>query len=343
MAIRTGALRFWTKFDRDWGWNLARLLAYTLLQALFAVIGLQVVALALALRFGSSRAQDSVIADIARLLPDRVEANAVTAFAHSLRSAPGWLLALGLPVAIWYGSRLFAVLESVLCVIFRRPRRRFLWQNRAALLMLLLFTLLLPIIVLSATAIPRIGVSPELAITIADSDAVANMPWISWVALLAGLVANFLVAQVAYTLLTPKGVSWRAAWPGALVAAALSQGYLLIFPLYVRYVLHPNHFGSVAGFALVALVFLYAYGVFIVIGAEIASLRAGYGPGTGDVTETVARAAQTEREPPAIEAALPSRRERIPVVYPASAPAFDDQPTAPMHVPMAARRAPERD
>ena len=343
MAIRTGALRFWTKFDRDWGWNLARLLAYTLLQALFAVLGLQVVALALALRFASSRAQDSVVADIARLLPDRVEANAVVAFAHSLRSAPGWLLALGLPVAIWYGSRLFAVLESVLCVIFRRARRRFLQQNRAAMLMLLLFALLLPIIVLSATAIPRIGVSPELAITIADPDAVASMPWISWVALLAGLVANFLVAQVAYTLLTPGSVSWRAAWPGALVAAALSQGYLLIFPLYARYVLHPNHFGSVAGFALVALVFLYAYGVFIVVGAEIASLRAGYGPGTGDVTQIVARATQPERETPAAPMAVPPRRARIPAIYPVPAPAFDDQPTAPLHVPAALRRAPERE
>src|SRR5579859_7890308 len=122
MTIGAQARRFWTKFDRDWGWNLARLLAYTLLQALFAVAGLQLVALALALRFSSSRAQDSVVLDIARLLPDRVEANAVEAFAHSLRSTPGWLLALALPVAIWYGSRLFVVLESALCVIFRRPR-----------------------------------------------------------------------------------------------------------------------------------------------------------------------------------------------------------------------------
>ena len=343
MTIGAQARRFWTKFDRDWGWNLARLLAYTLLQALFAVAGLQLVALALALRFSSSRAQDSVVLDIARLLPDKVEANAVEAFAHSLRSTPGWLLALALPVAIWYGSRLFVVLESALCVIFRRPRRHFLRQNGAAVLMLLLFTLLLPIIVLSATAIPHIGISPQLSFTIADPDVLADTPWIPWMALLAGLAANFLVAQVAYTLLTPGGVSWRATWPGALMAAALSQGYLLIFPLYVRYVLHPSHFGSVAGFALVALVFLYAYGVFIVIGAEIAALRAGYEPGLGDVTEIVARSAQPRREPPvAVEADL-GRHERAPVMYHVAPPAFDDQPTGPMRVPVAPRLSPERD
>jgi uncharacterized BrkB/YihY/UPF0761 family membrane protein len=292
MTIWTPVARFARKFDRDWGWNLARLLAYTLLQALFAVVGLQIVILALALRITSPSEQGATIAGIAQMLPDRVESGAFEIFARSLRAAPGWLLALALPVAVWYGSRLFAVLESALCVVFRRPRRHFLAQNSASLLMLLLFTLLLPVVLLSATAIPRIGVTPQFAITIADPDALAGRPWIPWLALLAGLLANFLIAQVAYTWLTPKGVSWRAAWPGALVAAALAQGYLLIFPLYARYVLHPSHFGTVAGFALVALVFLYAYGVFIIVGAEIASLRAGYGPGLGDVTEIVASAVQ---------------------------------------------------
>ncbi|HEX9035855.1 MAG TPA: YhjD/YihY/BrkB family envelope integrity protein [Ktedonobacterales bacterium] len=290
MKIGTRALRFWTKFDRDWGWNLARLLAYTLLQALFAVAGMQIVILALVLRFTSARAQNVAVARIAHLLPDRVETGAFEVFARSLQSAPGWLLALALPIAIWYGSRLFAVLESALCVVFRRPRRQFLPQNGMAMLMLPLFTLLLPVIVLSATAVPRIGVSPQFVITIVDPDALASEPWIPWLALLAGLVANFILVQVAYALLTPGGVPWRAAWPGALIAAALAQGYLLLFPLYVRYVLRPNHFGAAVGFALVSLVFLYAYGVFIMIGAEVAALRAGYGPSAGDVTETMARA-----------------------------------------------------
>lgn len=342
MTLRARALRYWTKFDRDWGWNLARLLAYTLLQALFAVAGLQLVALALILRFSSPRAQDSVVASIARLLPDKVEASAVEVFAHSLRFAPGWILALALPVAVWYGSRLFVVLESALCVIFRRPRRGFLRQNGVAVLMLALLLALLPIIVLSATAIPHIGVSSQFVFTIVDPDTLADTPWIPWLALLAGLLANFLLAQGAYTLLTPGGVSWRASWPGALVAAALSQGYLLIFPLYARFVLHPNHFGTVAGFALVALVFLYAYGVFIVIGAEIAALRAGYGPGAGDVTETLARAAQTPAEPPQPSHAWVAHDHRD-ALFPVAPPLYGDQPAAPALAPVAPRLSPERD
>lgn len=342
MTIRKRALWFWAKFDHDWGWNLARLLAYTLLQALFAVAGLQLVVLALVLRYSSPTAQDSVVASIARLLPDRVEASAVEAFAHSLRSAPVWILALALPVAIWYGSRLFVVLESALCVIFRRPRRSFLRQNGAALLILLLFTGLLPIVVLSATAIPHIGISPQLGIRIVDPDMVADAPWIPWLALLAGLIANFALVQVAYTRLTPGGVSWRAAWPGALVAAALSQGYLLIFPLYAHYVLHPNHFGTVAGFALVALVFLYAYGTFIVIGAEIAAVRAGYGPGAGDVTEMLARRVDTAYGDQLL-AARSAAPDHAPIPSFTPAPAFADDLTVPLRAPVAPLLSPERD
>ena len=339
MTIRTRALRFWAKFDRDWGWNLARLLAYTLLQALFAITCLQIVVLALAMRLTSTRAQDSVITRIAALLPDHVESSAFLVFAHSIRTTPGWLLALALPVAVWYGSRLFAVLEAALGVIFRRPRRRFLWQNAAAMLMLVLFTLLLPVIVLSATAIPRLGVTPQFSIFIADPHAVG--PWIPWLALLAGLLANFAIIQVAYTRLTPGGVSWRAAWPGALVAAALAQGYLLIFPLYVRYVLHPNHFGSVIGFALVALVFLYAYGVCVVIGAEIAAMRAGYSALAGDVTETLAEAAGAASVAP-LAIAQP-RPARVPTFVPAAASVFDDQVASPVHSAIAPLLSPERD
>lgn len=341
MTIRTRALRFWTKFDRDWGWNLARLLGYTLLQALFAITGLQIVILALALRFTSSRTQNNVINTIARLLPDRVESSAFEVFARSLHATPAWLLIALLPVAVWYGSRLFAVLESALCIVFRRPRRAFLHQNAVAISLMLLFTLLLPVIVLSATAIPHLGVTPQFAVTIADPDALSAYPWIPWLALLAGLAANFVLNQVAFTLLTPGGIPWRAAWPGALVAAALSQGYLLIFPLYARYVLHPNHFGTVAGFALVALVFLYAYGVCIVIGAEIAAFRAGYGPGAGDVTETMARAARREQPQPAADP-LP-HIERIPAFYPTGASAFEEQPAAPTRVTVAPLLMPERD
>ena len=328
-------MRFYTKFDRDWGWNLARLLAFTLLMALFALVGLELVLLSLFLRLSSAHIEQSAIVYALRLLPDRVAVSAVTSFARSLKSAPGYVLALALPVAIWYGSRFFVVLESALCVIFRRPKRGFLAQNRAALWMLLLIVVLLPVIVMSATGTPRIQIAPaNLSVSLVDPDALAGSMWGSWLALLAGLLANFAVASAAYMRLTPGHVSFRAAWPGALVAAVLSQGYLLIFPLYVRYVLYPNHFGAIAGFALVALTFFYAYGLFIVIGAQIASLRAGCAPAVRDLTVLLASASATAPSTPlphSVPTAAPAAlRNAPPRTISASASAANDTPTDPL-------------
>lgn len=320
-AVSAMVMRFFTKFDRDWGWNLARLLAFTFLMALFAIVGLELILISLFLRLSSAHFEHSAMVYALHLLPDRVAVSAVSSFARSLKDAPAYVLALALPVAIWYGSRFFVVLESALCVIFRRPKRPFLAQNRAALFMLLLIVVLLPVIVMSATGTPRISFSPaDLRLSLVDPDALGGAAWGSWLALVAGLVANFVVALVAYTRLTPGHVSLRAAWPGALVAATLSQGYLLIFPLYVRYVLYPNHFGAIAGFALVALTFFYAYGLFIVIGAQIASLRAGCAPAARDLTALLAESAAplASAETTSVRSDVSSDSERPPVAAPAA-------------------------
>ncbi len=274
----------WTKFDRDWGWNLARLLAYACLTALFAVVGLQLAVLSFVLRITSDVTEHQLVAQLVRFLPDRVTSSALIAFTDSLERAPWPLVLLGLGVALWYGSRFFVVLESCLCIVFRRPKRSFRKQNRAALLLLVVFVVLLPIIILSATVTPHIAISqPHLARSGTSARLVSDPLFIT-LALLAGFAANFGLLLVAYTRLTPGGVSLGDAAPGALLGAVLAQAYLLVFPFYARYVLHPSQFGTIAGFALVALVFFFAYATFIVLGAELAALRAGYRPTAHDVT-----------------------------------------------------------
>ena len=68
--------------------------------------------------------------ELVSFLPDPISAAAVATFQRTLRYAPAWLLLLGLPITVWYGTRFFVVLESALCVVFRRRQRHFLAQNR---------------------------------------------------------------------------------------------------------------------------------------------------------------------------------------------------------------------
>jgi hypothetical protein len=64
------------KFERDWGWNLARLLAFTCLMAHFAVLVLALSTLWLVLRLGGPHAVRSLVAALFRLLPDQISSTA---------------------------------------------------------------------------------------------------------------------------------------------------------------------------------------------------------------------------------------------------------------------------
>lgn len=271
----------WIKFDRDWGWNLARLLAYSALQMLFAVVGLELIVLSLALRLVSPHGESQLTMQILDLLHDHVLHSATSSFERSLRDAPPLLLIVGLPITLWYGTRFFVVLESALCVIFRRRQRRFLRQNGVALLLLLLFAALLPVILLGSVTLhfgpTHTTLSTSALVSVGDGPVDATL------GIAASLGANFILLLLAYTVVTPGGVPLRACWTGALLGATLIQGYILVFPFYVRNVLHPDHFGTVAGFVLVILVFFFAYALFIVIGAELAAWQIGYRAATRDI------------------------------------------------------------
>jgi uncharacterized BrkB/YihY/UPF0761 family membrane protein len=315
----------WRKFDRDWGWNLARLLAYTCIQMLFAAAGLLLIVLALALRFTGPALQASVSTALVHYLPDRITATAVSSFERSLHSAPGWLLIAGIPLVLWEGSRFFVVLESVLCVIFRRRQRAFWPQNRVALAMLMLLALLLPVIVFSAAVIPPLGASGTTGTTSTHSLAAIGYthdnqdPLVDTLGFCVGLAANFLLFFVAYRWVTPGGISIRATWPGALVGACLAQLYLLIFPFYTHNVLHPDHFGTVAGFVLVILVFFFAYSLFIVIGAELAAWHEGYRAAMRDIPTTLVEAHDADTALPRL-ATGPQRIATLQSVPPAVSP-----------------------
>jgi uncharacterized BrkB/YihY/UPF0761 family membrane protein len=312
----------WLKFDHDWGWNLARLLAYTCIMGLFSVLGLELVLLSIALRITSDNAEAGVVDAIVRLLPDRVTGAAVASFADGIEHAPFILVVLGLPVALWYGTRFFVVIETCLCVIFRRQQRRFVHQNLVALLMLLFFAAALPIMILSATFTPIVHIGLGRSAVIPHSR-LADEPLISAAAMFASLALNFLLLLMLYSVVTPGGVSTRHTWPGALLGAILAQGYILIFPVYTREVLQPQHFGTVAGFVFVVLVFFYAYSLFVICGAELSSWLAGYRAAPRSITDTLSHAH------PAILFPITSAKRRPKPAIPATAA----KPTQPLPAP----------
>src|SRR5262249_23547516 len=133
-----------------------------------------------------------------------------------------------------------------------------------------LYVVLLPLIVLAFL------VPPALA-SFVPAEAPA---WLDQTVLqLAGAVVSLVVAIVLfgaiYTVVPNKPFQWVAVWRGTLVAAALLVAYEAAFPLYTNAILHPDNYGTIAGFAIVILVFFYYLAFILLLGAEINSWAAG--------------------------------------------------------------------
>ena len=260
-------LDFWKKCSNDWIFNFSGLLAYSLLMAIFPLFLVLLAIAGLSLNNLSPDALASLSKSLAATLPGATGGAIVDAVLTNLRKSTGWLFVLGLLLALFTGSRLFITIESALSVIFRLRPRDALHQNIMAFAMVLLFVVLVPILFLASSA----------------SDAIAQALFAGEVnkalTRVLGIVSAFIVAVVLfgaiYIVVPNRPVHWKEVWKGTLVGAALLVLYELLFPLYQNNFLKPGNYGSVAGFAIVILVFFYYFAFILLLGAEVNSWASG--------------------------------------------------------------------
>src|SRR5262249_34343493 len=124
---------FWIKINNDWIFNLAGLLAYNLLVALFPILLLLLAGVGVILGRISPQAKQALEHSIASLLPGNTGTLIVSSMLANLKNSVGVLLLVGLGGAFLAGSRLFVTLEDCFGIIFRLPGRRFVRQNLLAL------------------------------------------------------------------------------------------------------------------------------------------------------------------------------------------------------------------
>jgi len=272
---------FWIKVNNDWIFNLSGLLAYNFLMALFPILVLLLAGVGFTLGHLAPAWQAPFIHAVERALPTDAGAVAVASVAARLKTSAGWLLLVGLVTSLVAGSRLFITLENCFGVVFRLRGRDPVRQNRMAFGMLLLYLVLLPLLLL--TFLLPTGIARLL-------DPKGSNPLGQAAATILGLFVAFCAATLLFTLMYAcvpnRQRLWRAwgpNWRGAVVAAALLLLYELLFPLYIRFVLNPGNYGTVAAFAVVILVFFYYLAFILLLGAEVNSWAAGQRETAADV------------------------------------------------------------
>jgi membrane protein len=271
-------LSFVTKFNNDWSMTLSGSLAYSLLLSTIPIIAALLSILGLLLANAGHQAYENVVQALTDALPAVLDPAAiVTGILQNLERSSGILGVIAVLSALFFGSRLFILIEGCFAIIYQVRPRFWLLQNVMALAMMLAFILLVPLMVFASTLPARVYV------LLTDS-----LPWhFPLFSLLQGFIGGmipaFLLFELIYIVVPNRRIQLRHGWLGALLAAAALQIYLLFFPFYVTHFL--SGIVGVFGFTAILIVFYYYFALILLLGAEV---NAFFGEGIGAIPHDVA-------------------------------------------------------
>lgn len=263
---------FWAKVNNDWVFNLASMLAYNLLMSIVPILAMLLSFFGFFLGGLAPGVRQEFINSVVNGLPQGAGKQFIGGALTQLSNSSGIFAVITVLVSIWFGSRLFITIESCFGVIYRLPTRAFVRQNIIAIGMLVIFAVLIPIM-LVVSAAPSF-----LSTAIVDrllGNSIAERVWLAIAGIIAGWIVSAILFLAIYIVVPNRPARVRDAWLGAVVAGALLEIYMLAFPFYAAHFLHPQNYGSTAGFAVVILIFFYYFGFILLLGAEINSFRTG--------------------------------------------------------------------
>ena len=237
------------KYGDDQAGNLAALITYYGFLSIFPLFLVLVTVLGYVLQ-GDAKLQKSIVnsalADFP-ILGDEIKKNV-----HSLRGS-GLALVIGLLVALYGGLGVANAAQNAMNRIWEVPLR-----ERPGFF---------PRIARSLGLIGTIGIA-VLATMVVNAIASANVyAWLRSLAIVVALIFDVGLFLLAFHVLTARDVSWRAHFPGAVIAAVGYEVFQLIGGWYVAHMLRGTSqtyglfafvLGLVAWIYLQTQVFLYA-------------------------------------------------------------------------------------
>ncbi len=263
---------FATKFTKDWTPHLAQALTFSLVTSTIPLATLLLAIVGQIIGGMSTNARTQFINQMEKILPASVfssqqsQAIAQSAIQRLAQGAGIWLI-VSIIAALFFGSRLFTLLEACFDMIYRVPPRPFKQKNVLAIVMVLVFMVLTPLLVL-ASLIPGelVALIQNTPIGPGSSSLVNKITGI-----VSSLLVSFLLFEVIYVFLPNRqgNIEGRArsSLPGAVTAAVVLQIALVLFPLYARTA--TNGVVSQIAFVLVLLIFFYLIALVTLIGATV--------------------------------------------------------------------------
>jgi YihY family inner membrane protein len=259
------------KFNNDWDMNSASGLAYNLMTAMVPIVIALIAVFGFTVGNLNAQATSDLVARIQQIFPAAVNTTDIVGIAlKSLHQRAGILGILAVLASIFGGSRLFVSIEGYFDIIYRTAPRNFLPQNVMAILMMLAFLVLIPLMVFASSA-------PALLASLATIPVINQIPgvvqvtknafFLGLVGIFTGLIISWILFEAIYIVVPNMRLSFRHSWRGALVAAIGLEAFLALFPFYTTHFM--GSYTGTAGFVLILLVFFYYFAVILLVGAEI--------------------------------------------------------------------------
>ena len=281
-------LDFWNKFNNDWSWNLSAALAYNLLMAMFPFCTAALAILGLVLGGLSPQEYNTLVNHFIEVFPSATSAQIsaiLNGASEELSKANGilWIITIGF--AIYYGSRLFVLMENCFGIIYHIRPRTFIAQNFTAIGMLILFIVLIPVSI-------GAGALTALAISLLPGQFSGGI--VDVIQFLAGYLAAYLLFQAIYIIIPNQKIRFRKSWLGAATAALLLQLYVVFFPLYIEHFL--SGLAAAIGSVVILLIFFYYFAMILILGAEINAFFAEGVMTTFDLVTIVSTKTEKEKQ-----------------------------------------------
>ncbi|HEY0755628.1 MAG TPA: YihY/virulence factor BrkB family protein [Ktedonobacteraceae bacterium] len=272
LLAKTAPLRgLFLKFSNDWDMTSASGLAYNLMTAMVPIFITLIAVFGLTIGTFDAKANADLIARIQQIFPVTLNNTGILNIVlTSLRQKAGFLGVLAVLAAIFGGSRLFVSIEGYFDIVYSTAPRGIIAQNIMAILMMLAFLVLIPLMVVASfipALLPGLAQIPGLNSIPGIVQLTDNAFVLSIAGILVSLLISWIFFEVIYSFVPNLKLSFRHSWRGAVVAAIGLEVFLILFPYYITHLM--GSYTGTAGFILILLVFFYYFAVILLVGAEI--------------------------------------------------------------------------
>ncbi len=265
---------FLQKFGNDWAMNFSGLLAYNLLTAILPIAIALFGILGFVLGGANNPFAQNLLTQIPKLFPGS-SGSAIRGLLEGaisqIQKDAGILLIIAILLAIFGGSRLFITIEGCLDIVYRVRPRTIIRQNVMAILMLVIFIVLIPIMFIASTApaflLSIVNNVPQLKVIPFFSAFTGSFITAYLVGIGSSLLASFILFEAIYFIVPNQKISWRNSWKGAVAASVLLVLFLQLFPFYTSNFL--KGYSGAIGLAVIIVLFLYYFAVILMLGAEV--------------------------------------------------------------------------